>query len=153
MAFKMKGSAFKLNNVATKSALKQTKSPLEQAVAESTASNSGVRNADIAAAMETDNALLERFKTEQPEIYAKMMKKYEREVGGGTTSLGTGQQGSSTHSIQPYPIETATGIDFIDNYTSGGRKRLRNEKSNEVNTKLLNYIKSNMGVKGGLSEE
>jgi len=29
MAFKMKGSAFKLGNVATKSALKQGKSPLE----------------------------------------------------------------------------------------------------------------------------
>jgi hypothetical protein len=152
MAFKMKGSAFKLNNVATKSATKM-KSPLEQAVAESTASNSGVRNADIAAAMESDNALLERFKTEQPEVYAKMLKKFEGNTKGGTKSQGTGQQGSHTYHVKPYPIETATGIDWIDNMTEGGRKRLRTEKSNEVNSKLLNYIKSNIGVKGGLSEE
>ena len=131
MAFKMKGSAFKLNSVATKSALKQV-SPMKQT--------------------ESDEELLARYKLEKPEVYEKMLNKFKREAGGGSSNLGTGQQGSHTYTTKPFPISTATGIDWIDNYTKGGRRRLNAEKADKVNTRMINYIKKGMGTTGGLSE-
>ncbi len=140
MAFKMKGSSYKMGGHKTKATMAYMKSPMRQA--ESTGMSAGnIRDAEIAGAMADDDALIERLKTEKPEVYEKMMKHYQSETEGGTSSLGTGQQGRHTYNVRPFPIGFSTGIDWIDNKTEGGRKRLRQEKSDKVRGKMIDFIK------------
>ena len=123
------------------------KSPLEQKFAAESTGITTPNDAEINDAMNSDADLIAQFKENNPEEYEKMMSKWNANTEGGTTSQGTSQQGSTQYNVQPFPIETATGIDWIDNKTSGGRERLRNEKKDAVNSQLLDYIKQRNEMK------
>ena len=143
MAFKMKGSSYKMGGHKTKATMAYMKSPMRQA--ESTDMSAGnIRDAEIAGAMADDDALIERLKTEKPDVYEKIMKHYQSETEGGSKDLGTGKQGAHTYRTRPFDhflgIEE-TGIDMFDQYLRKGRQRLRQEKADKVRGKMVDFIK------------
>ena len=131
MTFKMKGSAFKLGNVATKSAV-EMKSPLEQ--------TSDVPRKKIVAPMEgAESTYTEEERKNDPILKKKKKKKEKRNDRGETKAEETKRIAEDKETDRL--IRESNQRDFEDKQKKDNERQIKREKTQEhKNKQRTKYI-------------